>query len=232
MLDRFPRPYMFVQITSWAHAAPARGNSKMKTLRLSTLLALAFLGLPLLRAQTCPTPVQQKGSKPTEVPLCVVAQQVIKTLNTFNATADSKSLPKLSQVTFDFHTSTSKTEGLSFQILVFSLGANHENDSSNDVSFTYTVPHASASAAQPRTSLQPQDFSQVLLTTLQSAATQVRETQSIGDAKFSNLVVMLGYGVVWDVSGGGNGTISLVTLNGSMDRKRADVQTLTLTFGS
>ena len=164
------------------------------------------------------------------MPLCLVAQQVVKTLNVFNADASSKALPKLSSVTFDFQTSTTKSAGFSFQILVFDVGASHERDNTNEVSFTYTVPPPPAS--QPRTVLQTHDFSEVLLATLEAAAEEIKQTQSVGQANFSRLSVTLGYGVIWDTSGGGSGSIGLVTLEGSIDRKRSDVQTLTLTFGS
>ena len=58
----------------------------------------------------------------------------------------------------------------------------------------------------------------------------MRQTEAVGQAKFTSLTVTLAYGVVWDTTGGGSGTVRLVTLDGTIDRKRADVQTLTLTF--
>ena len=201
----------------------------MRHLGVILRLGLLFLCVPLGLGQTCQPPIVHKGSPPAEVPLCLVAEQVVKTLNAFNADAGSKALPKLSKVTFDFHASAAKGTGFSFGVLLFNVGANREADTINDVAFTYAVPQPPA--AQPRTSATEHDFSGTLLATLQAAAGQVRQTQSIGDAKFANLSVSLGYGAVWDFSGGGAGTLGLVTLGGSIDRKRADVQTLTLSFG-
>lgn len=195
------------------------------------LLIGTFLSLPVPAiAQACPVPAVPKGSSPAEVPLCLVAQQVVKTLNAFNLEANSRALPKLSRVSFDFNTTVSKSAGASFNILIFKFGASREGDTGNEVTFTYAVPPPAA--AQARTAPQAHDFSQALLATLDAAAAQVKQTESIGPAQFSNLTVTLTYGAVWDVSGGGSGTLGLVTLDGSVDRKRADVQTLTLIFGS
>ncbi len=200
----------------------------MKKLCRALAVLLSAMGSAL--AQTCQIPADRKAA---EVPLCLVAEQVTRTLDTFNATADSKSLPKLSKVTFDFNATASQGAGFSFNILIFRIGANRAADTTNEVTFTYAVPPAPAATGSlnPRTQPNVHDFSQTLLATLQSAAAQVKGTQSIGAARFTDLTVTLSYGVVWDTSAGGGGTVSLVTLDGSVDRKRSDVQTLTLTFG-
>ena len=167
----------------------------------------------------------------SEVPLGLVAAQVVQTLDTFNAEADSQSLPKLSKVVFDFNATGTKNAGFSFNILIFRVGASREVDTTNEVTFTYAVPAPLAGAITPKTRPATHDFSQTLLSTLQAAAAQVKQTQTIGTARFTDLTVVLSYGVIWDMSTGGDGMLSLVTLDGSVDRKRSDVQTLTLTFG-
>ena len=40
----------------------------------------------------------------------------------------------------------------------------------------------------------------------------------------------LAYGTTWDLNGGASAPISLITLGGSLDRKRSDTQSLTLVF--
>ena len=176
------------------------------------------------------------GSKqeaaPSQVPLNLVAAQVVKTLDTFNAQAGSQALPKLSRVTFDFNVTGTQGSGFSLDILLFKLGVSREASTGNELTFTYSVPASPASTglmphAQPAT----HDFSQSLLSLLQSAAAQVKQTQSVGSARFTDLTITLSYGAVWDASAGGGGTLSLVTLDGTVDRKRSDVQTLTLYFG-
>ena len=165
------------------------------------------------------------------VPLNDVAAQVVKTLDTFNAGADSQSLPKLSKVTFDFNATGTTVGGFSFNVLLFRAGASREVDTTNEVTFTYTVPSPAGQAVGAHTATAAHDFSAALLSTLQAAAAQIKATQNIGPAKFTDLTVTLAYGVIRDTSVGGSGTLSLVTLDGSLDRKRSDVQTLTLTFG-
>jgi hypothetical protein len=184
------------------------------------LLCLAFT-LPASAQTTCPVPTSKSGPS---VPLCLVAQQITHTLDVYNNDAASKSLPPLSKVVFDFKTTGATTGGFSFNILIFSFGATHEKDTTNDVSFTYTVPPPS------RALVAPTDFSDTLLATLRAAATQIKQTPSVASANFSGLTITLAYGVSWDVKAGATAPISLVTLGGSVDRKRADTQTLTLVF--
>lgn len=195
----------------------------------SLLLPLAACALH--RAQ--PAPVDTRSAPSTEVPLNLVAAQVVRTLDAFNAEAASHALPKLSRVAFDFNTTGAQGAGFSFNLLLFHIGANRDTSNTNEVTFTYAVPSAAPPTAgfNPRAQSTTHDFSQTLLSTLEAAATQVKQTQSIGAAQFSNLTVTLSYGVVWTTSAGGAGAISLVTLDGSVDRRRSDVQTLTLTFG-
>ena len=191
---------------------------------LILLTAAVALALPAASHAQDACPVPTNKSAP-DVPLCLVAQQITHTLDTYNADAASKSLPPLSKVTFDFKTTVATTGGFSFKILIFSIGASHEKDTTNAVSFTYTVP-----STHPKSIAPPHDFSQTLLATLRAAALQVKQTPTVGQGKFSSLTVTLAYGVTWDVNGGAAAPISLVTLGGSLDRKRSDTQSLTLVF--
>lgn len=200
-----------------------------------SLLLLSCVSASLL---TTPVAVAQARSHTTpaaqtQVPLNLVAAQVARTLDVFNAEAESRALPKLSKVVFDFNAASAGGGGFSFNLLVFHLGANRSTTYTNEVTFTYAVPRAPAAGGvlNPRGQPATHDFSQSLLATLQAAAAQVRQTQSIGAAKFSDVTVTLSYGVIWDVSGGAGGVLGLVTLDGSVDRKRSDVQTIALSFG-
>ena len=169
---------------------------------------------------------------PTRVPLSLVATQVVKTLDTFNAQAGSEALPKLSRVTFDFNVMGTQDVGFSFNILIFKVGADRQTSTTNEVTFTYSVPATPTGAIlSPHTQPATHDFSQSLLQLLMAAAAQVKQTQSVGPARFTDLTLTLSYGAVWDTSAGGGGTLDLITLDGSVDRKRSDVQTLTLYFG-
>jgi hypothetical protein len=195
-------------------------------MKLLALLITLSLALPALAQADCPVPTDKHA---TEVPLCLVAQQITRTLDTYNADAASHSLPPLSRVTFDFKTTVATTGGFSFKIFIFSAGASHEKDITNDVSFTYTVP---TTVIKRHTATATHDFSETLLATLRAAAAQVKQTPSVGTGKFSSLTITLAYGVTWDVNGGAGAPISLVTLGGSLDRKRSDTQELTLVFAA
>ena len=167
---------------------------------------------------------------PTEVSLSQVAAQVTHTLDRFNAEATADTLPKLSKVIFDFNVAGTQNAGFSFNILIFKVGASREASTGNEVTFTYAVPAppgSFGSRSQPAT----HDFSQALLSTLEAAALQVKTTQNIGAAHFANLTVTLSYAAVWEGTAGAGGTLELVTVDSSVDRKRSDVQTLTLVFG-
>ena len=190
----------------------------------SLILFALTLALPAASLAQAACPIPTDKSSP-DVPLCLVAQQITRTLDTYNADAASKSLPPLHKVIFDFKTTIATTGGFSFKILIFSIGSSHEKDTTNDVSFTYTVPSVAVRSIAPT-----HDFSQTLLATLRAAAEQVKQTPTVGAGKFSTLSVTLAYGVTWDANAGAAAPISLVTLGGNLDRKRSDTQTLTLLF--
>ena len=201
----------------------------MSRMRLCLALVTAtLLPGPALQAQAAQP--SSRSAAPTEIPLAQVAAQVTHTLDLFNAEAATKALPKLSKVIFDFNVAGTQGAGFSFDILLFKLGASREATTPNEVTFTYAVP-ASTGAFGSRTQPAAHDFSLALLNTLRAAAAQVKATQSVGAARFSNLTLTLSYAAVWDTSAGAGGTLSLVSLDGSVDRKRSDVQTLTLVFG-
>ena len=196
-------------------------NRTTRSLLLKATSTILLLAVAIGNAQ---------ANSPTEVPINVVAAQVTHTLDLFNAEAAAASLPKLSKVVFDFNTTGTRGAGFSFNILIFKLGVNRESTATNEVTFTYTVP-VPGGPLQPHSQPVTHDFSQTLLTTLRAAAQQAKTTQTVGAARFTNLTVILSYAAEWDATAGAGGAVSLVTLDGSVDHKRADVQTLTLVFG-
>jgi hypothetical protein len=150
-------------------------------------------------------------------------------------------VPGLKSAEFDFKTDSSNTAGLKFTILIFTFGATHKSESTNDVTFSYVVPPPPTKPlkmsmttflgmVQKSKQSKPKDFSQDLITTLQQAAQQIELTRSVGAAQFKTLTVSLAYGVTWDFNASPSLPISLVTLGGTLDHSRADTQTLKLTF--
>lgn len=197
---------------------------------MARLLLLAAISALLWPPPASAFPFWHHKKPAPVVPLNAVAAEVVHTFDAFNAEAASRDLPPLAHVTLDFNTSTTSAVDAGFNVLVFSLGAHREADTTNEVTFTYTVPPPpEPGALAPRT--RPADFSSTLLQSLEAAAAQVKQTKAIGAARLSSVTLTLAYGVASSVSGGAAGVISLITLNGTVSRHRSDVQTLTLTFG-
>jgi hypothetical protein len=207
--------------------------------------AVLCLLVPLtaFAADDCAAPTQQDVDvKKTPIPLCLVAKKVALTLEQYNNDPNTikDALPSLAQADFDFKTVSSTTAGFKFCLLIFSIGGSHQSQATNDVTFTYKVPPPPKQPAEmsmnsylgllgPR-QVKTQDFSKVLIQTLQEAAEQIKQTRSVGKANFAALTVTLAYGVTWDFNGGATVPISLVTAGGTLDHSRADTQTVKLTF--
>lgn len=171
----------------------------------------------------------------------MVAKKVAATLAAYNSdpTTVKDALPHLLKAEFDFKTVTSNTGGLKLNFLIFSFGGTHKSEMTNDVKFSYVVPppkpkpaqlsfngYLGFLARQPK----PKDFSVELVSALQDAAQEVKNTRTFADAKFKTLTLSMAYGVTWDLSASASIPISLVTLGPSFDHNRADTQAITLAF--
>ncbi len=190
------------------------------------LVALCALLMIPAFGENCPLPVQTKTKKDDPVPLCLVASKIKKALDDYNS--DPNAL-KLSKAEFDFKTVTSTSGGFKFSILVFNVGATHQIDSTDDVTFAYEVPTPQEGISTYALKAGP-DFSKELIQTIRDAAKQVAATQSMGNTKFKALTVSLAYGVKWDFSAGATIPIQLVTVGPSFDRNKASTQSVKLTF--
>ncbi|HEX4068369.1 MAG TPA: hypothetical protein VHZ09_20280 [Acidobacteriaceae bacterium] len=213
----------------------------MKRAFWATLCLL--MPLTAFAADDCAAPNKQDVDvKKTPIPLCLVAKKVALTLEQYNNDPNTikDALPSLARADFDFKTVNSTTAGFKFCLLVFSFGASHQSQATNDVTFSYVVPppppkppgigmNAYLGLLGPR-QVKAQDFSKELIETLQEAAEQIKQTRSVGAATFKTLTVTLAYGVTWDFNGGVTLPISLVTAGGTLDHNRADAQTIKLTF--
>jgi polyisoprenoid-binding protein YceI len=70
-----------------------------------------------------------------------------------------------------------------------------------------------------------------LVKTIQSAAAAAKTAAALGKLKLTKIAVNIQFGVKWDVSGGINAPISLVTVGINGDKNKNTVQSVTLTFG-
>ncbi len=179
-------------------------------------------------ADECPIPEKTKTKTTDPVPLCLVAKKIKQALDDYNA--DPKAL-RLSAAEFDFKTVRSTSGGFSFSILVFKVGATHQVDSTDDVTFSYAVPAKPKSETEFALLKENPDFSKELVQTIRDAAKQLASTESVGDAKFKALTINLAYAVKWDFSAGVTIPVQLVTLGGTFDRNKSTTQSVKLTFG-
>jgi hypothetical protein len=174
------------------------------------------------------------SAKPSPPPDAVLLDRVVETVrdaldqykNGLHEKPDA--LPALTTATFDFKATTATTLGGSINFLIFKIGGSHENDTVNDVTYTYSIP-AVVNAA--RTPSKPPALTEELVKTIQSAAAAAKTAAALGKLKLTKIAVNIQFGVKWDVNGGINAPISLVTVGISGDKNKNTVQSVTLTFG-
>lgn len=142
-------------------------------------------------------------------------------------------LPPLQQATFDFKTTTGTVGGVTISFFIFKVGASKESDMTNQLTFTYSVPKpATGNGHALKLAKPPQYLSDSIVADIQSAAEAVKSRATVDKLAFSKLALTLQYGVVFDGNIGINAPIQLVTLGANIDKKRNDVQSVTLTFGA
>jgi hypothetical protein len=139
-------------------------------------------------------------------------------------------LPHLQQAQFDFKTTTGKVGGVTVSFFIFKLGTSKEVDSTNQLSFTYSRQKATNAGNALKIEKKPQFLADAVVADMQSAAAAVKLRARLNDLTFNKFTLTLQYGIVFDGNVGVNVPIQLVTLGPTVDRKRNDVQTITLTF--
>jgi hypothetical protein len=144
-------------------------------------------------------------------------------------------LPPLASADFDFKTVTDTKGGPSISLFLFTLGATKEKQVTNDLDFLY-IPEANKTLATGR-ALGPKTLYESLLETLTAAARAVTQASgaSGGDTDrrpldFCQLTLTITFGVTTDVKGGITAPFQLVTLSGSLERSKNNVQQVKLTF--
>jgi hypothetical protein len=166
------------------------------------------------------------------VPLSAVVGQVKDALLEYqhNLGGGADALPALASAEFDFKTTTATTVGGSINLFIFKIGASHEKDVVNDVTYTYSVPKPPTKAGLLSNKKPPQ-LKDELERTIQTAAAAVKSSGKLANLPFSKLTVNLQYGVKWDASGGVNAPIQFVTIGISGDKNKNTVQSVKLVFG-
>lgn len=145
---------------------------------------------------------------------------------------DKEVLPKLASADFDFKTVVDTKGGFTISFLIFKFGTTVEKQDTNDVDFQYVPKSLLKTALQGG---RAKSLQQELIDTIRSAAKAiVEQSKTPAPGKdpltFKSLAVTISYGVTWDVNGGINAPISLITLGPSLDHSKNNVQQVKLVF--
>jgi hypothetical protein len=220
----------------------------LKYICLAVALLLPYTAYATEDASTCkmtetpPTPPPNSNKKPRgktsedkEMFLSRVVCEVEQALDAYQQSADVEdkaALPKIATADFDFKTVVDTKAGFTTSFLIFKFGTTVDKQDTNDVDFQY-VPKSLLKTAFEGTRTKP--LQQELIDTIGSAAKAIVEQSKMpapgkDPLTFKQLSVTISYGVTWDVNGGINAPISLVTLGPSLDHSKNNVQQVKLVF--
>jgi len=191
------------------------------------------------------------NEKAPTVPLSDVIAATESALDDYQTYAKSPAgikdgLPPLASADFDFKTVVDTKGGLSINLFIFTIGASHEKQQTNDLDFTY-MPHVEAPAKTLNEFFsfdggkrkEPKTLYQDIIDTLKESAVEIKKAQDLaskptlpGTTKLDlcQLALTLSFGVTTDVQGGIKAPIQMVTLTASLDRSKNNVQQVKLTF--
>jgi hypothetical protein len=146
----------------------------------------------------------------------------------------SDMLPGLATADMDFKTVVDTKGGISFSFLLFKFGVTHDNQATNDLDFIYE-PKSRHRTGNAHGFQKVEPFQPKLVETIKAAARAIQDQRSAVQTSKDPLVlkqfsVTLAFSVTWDGSAGATGPIELVTIGGTYERSRNDVQTVKLTF--
>ena len=170
-----------------------------------------------------------------------VAEEALNAYQTFaSSTRDNtEGLPPLATADFDFKTvvDTKITGGVN--LYIFTIGASHEKQDTNEVDFQY-APRPKREAELDYFYLDgkkvPKSLYDQLLETMKESAREIKEASAqpapLGETQldFCQLSMSISFGVTTDLSGGLKGPISFITLSATFDRSHNNVQQVKLVF--
>jgi hypothetical protein len=193
-------------------------------------------------APHCPTPTVTPNpdlvgatAPPKSADLNSVVTTIESALQCYqdNRGGGADALPPLIQADLDFKTTTAKTGGLSISFFIFKLSGTHEKDVTNDITFSYKVKVPTAGTRPESTSKKqpPVLLSDALVADMQGVASAIKNRGQAAGLPLDQAKIMIQFGVVNDGSVTINAPVQLVTIGGSGDYKKTEIQSVTLTFG-
>jgi hypothetical protein len=205
-------------------------------------LTLILAGSPRVYAESQSRTFNEKS--PT-VPLSDVIAATESALDDYQTYARSKAgikdgIPPLASADFDFKTVVDTKGSISINLYIFTIGASHEKQQTNDLDFTY-MPHVEKTfvdffSFDGGKNKQPKSLYQDIIDTLKESATEIKKAQdqsanpTTTKLDLCQLTLALSFGVTTDVQGGIKAPIQMVTLSASLDRSKNNVQQVKLTF--
>jgi len=165
---------------------------------------------------------------------CVVHVVQVALMNA-QTELDKQKLPLLKTVDLDFKTIVQKSVGGGIGFWIFSIGATHEKDITNDVSFQWSKPEKLPSAGTELLWHREKavDLGKQLTDTVVAASRAIHGQSNIGGLPPTGLTVTVAYAVQNTVSGGVSVPIpTLVAVTPSLNGKyqNSNTQTIKLTF--
>lgn len=189
-------------------------------------------------APTAPSASKEKKSKNKNANNLMLLSRVVceveQALDAYQQSddVDKGVLPKLATADFDFKTVVDTKGGPTINLFIFKFGATVEKQDTNEVDFQYVPKSLLKTALEAH---RTKSLQQEMIDTIRSAAQAiVEQTKNPAPAKyplvFKQLSVTISYGVSWDINGGINAPISLVTLGASIDHSKNNVQQVKVVF--
>ena len=208
-------------------------NFSLSLPRTSLLVALAAV-VPVLGQERI------AGAKQETVPLDSVIAVTEMALNDYQSLAkESKGtpgeLPELATADFDFKTVVDTKLGGGVNLFVFTLGATREKQATTDLDFQY-APHPAEKIDIQGFGKDTKTLYQSIIDTLTEAskavakAAEANPTSDTPRFDFRQLTLSLSFGVTTDIQGGAKVPFQLITVSGTLDRNKNNVQQVKLAF--
>jgi len=146
-------------------------------------------------------------------------------------------LPPLLSVELDFKTTIGVTAGISFNILIFKIGASVKKENLHDISFTYVPNQKTAAELEllKKVDKTPTDLTDGLAKAIQEAAKANKKADDEEGKKSpekrwisKQVTVTIQFGVTWD--GNASAAFSLLAIGPYIDYSKASVHSAKVTF--
>jgi hypothetical protein len=183
---------------------------------------------------------RQFKEKTETVPLEQVIAVTEMALNDYQAQAvasqgKTTEFPALATADFDFKTVVDIKGGGGINLFVFTLGATKDKQTTTDLDFQY-APHPAQPVETQSFGKDTKTLYQALIDTLTESSKAIENANATTAAPgqpsldFCQLSITLSFGVTTDIQGGVKVPFQLITVSGSLDRSKNNVQQVKLVF--